>query len=415
MPEVAKQIHARGLKTDGFNEPGPGVLGGIGEVAGGAGTAIKRMVKDDRPGTYGWQKGQLPPEYADVLAQLDMDDAIGSLTLANMAVGAFDQVTFGVPHGIVDLGHSTVNAVMDIASGDYRAAGEHLAGAAVVLLTHLGVKAWRVIRAVGPRTPAGNGARPVDNTPGLKGPEGPGQFVIPSFEGPITAEEARLGAIFELNPEAQAAMGRLIARIGQAGVEKVAGLVEANSRAALFVAEHGEPGVYAILEADGDVTAAGTRLPKRQLAAETTASSATKTLETSYQFVEITDVNGSPIGEFDTVVHDGVATDRFIEDKSARGLKHPKNRKTPGEWARRQIFEKTNTRIQNVRDAVGSRPRPDGLGSSSVPTLDQLRTIREFEFVIESADPDVQVAVEAELANLRAQHPGVRFTARFGK
>jgi hypothetical protein len=93
-------------------------------------------------------------------------------------------------------------------------------------------------------------------------PTQPAQFVIPNFEGPITAQEAKLGAIFELNPEAQAAMGRLIARVGRGGIEQAAEYVQASSRAARFVAEHGESGVYALLEADGDAVLAETKLPK---------------------------------------------------------------------------------------------------------------------------------------------------------
>ncbi len=88
--------------------------------------------------------------------------------------------------------------------------------------------------------------------------------------------------------------------------------------------------------------------------------------ETSYTFVEITDVNGSPIGELDGVIHDGVETDRFVEDKDARGLAHPKNTKTPEQWAERQVFDKTKTRIENLRKATAARPHPDGTGSSSV-------------------------------------------------
>jgi hypothetical protein len=267
MPDVAKQIKARGLKTDGFGEPGAGVLGAAGEMLGGLGAGIKHMVKDDRPGEYGWQKHQMPREYAGALSQMEMDEFESGLTPKNAAICAIDQVTFGVPHGVVDLGRNTISAIGDIAHGEYRAAGEKLSGAAVVLLTHLGVKAWRVISSAKPRAPAtGGGTNPVDNAPGVKGPEGPGQFVIPSFEGPITAQEAKLGAIFELNPEAQAAMGRLIARVGRGGVERVADLVQTSSRAALFVAEHGEAGVYALLEAEGDVNAAAMKLPSRQLA-----------------------------------------------------------------------------------------------------------------------------------------------------
>ena len=282
MPEVAAQVKARGIKTDGFHEHGPGFLGAVGGVLGGLGAGLKHMVKDDRPGKYQWQKAQLPDEYAGALSQMEMAEFEGGLTPKNVLIGAIDQVTFGVPHGVVDLGRSTVGAIGDLAHGDYRAAGENLSGAAVVLLTHLGVKAWKATRTPSPGAPApSGGAAPVDNTPGLKGPQGPGQFVIPNFEGPITAQEAKLGSIFQLNPEAQAAMGRLIARVGRAGVQRAAEFVQANSRAALFVAENGEAGVYALLEADGDAAVAETKLPKRQLGPGAEPAPAEPTVDTA--------------------------------------------------------------------------------------------------------------------------------------
>lgn len=172
---------------------------------------------------------------------------------------------------------------------------------------------------------------------------------------------------------------------------------------------------------DADATpATSTQSPDATPATSTQAPDATPATpappqqETAYQFVEIADVDGSPIGEFDTVIHDGVATDRFVEDKSAKGMKNPKNRQTPEQWAKKQIFEKTSTRIQNLNKAASSRPRPDGAGSPSVPDVAQLRAIKEFEFVIESADADVKAAVEVEVNNLQAKYPGYRFSARFG-
>lgn len=57
----------------------------------------------------------------------------------------------------------------------------------------------------------------------------------------------------------------------------IAELVQANSRAALFVAEHGESGVYALLEADGDAALAETKLPKRQLESGTSPTSPSPT------------------------------------------------------------------------------------------------------------------------------------------
>lgn len=262
MPEVARQMQARGLKTAGFNEPGNGVLEAAGGVLGGLGDGLKHALKDDRPGKYQWQKVQLPPEYEAALSQMEMAEFEGNLTVRNAILAGIDQVTFGVPHGIVDLGGNTLSAIGDIRNREYHAAGEKLAGAAVVLLTHLGVKAWKVIRSFRRRAPEGEQAKQVDNTPDLKGPEGPAQFTIPNFDGPITAEQAKLGAIFELNPEAQAAMGRLIARVGREGVQAAAELVQANSRAALFIAENGEVGVYALLQANGDIALAESKLPR---------------------------------------------------------------------------------------------------------------------------------------------------------
>lgn len=266
MPELMKLTKARGYKLDGFAEPGATAGEAAGGFLGGVGAGLRHAVKDERPGAYQWQKAQLPDEYAGVLSEMEMAEYEGGLTPKNALVGAFDEVTFGVPHGMVDLGRSAVGAAKSATDGEYRAAGEQLTGAAVVLLTHLGVKVWKVLRALPsrPRRPVGGLG---DDRGGLKGPEGPGQFVIPSFEGPISAEEARLGAIFELNPEAQAAMGRMLARIGRGGVERLADLVRADNRNALFVAEHGEAGAYALLEANGDVAAAELRLPNRQLAA----------------------------------------------------------------------------------------------------------------------------------------------------
>ncbi|MEZ4462932.1 MAG: hypothetical protein R3F43_00065 [bacterium] len=58
----------------------------------------------------------------------------------------------------------------------------------------------------------------------------------------------------------------MISRIGRGGVERVAGYLR-NREAAAFVAEHGEAAVYALDEAQGNVAAARTRLPARQLGA----------------------------------------------------------------------------------------------------------------------------------------------------
>ncbi|HWU89053.1 MAG TPA: hypothetical protein VN253_17430 [Kofleriaceae bacterium] len=281
MPELARVFKARGLKTDGFQEPAESWT----NVFPALGNGLRNAVKDPRAARYREQAHQLPPEYYRALWDLEKADVERGLAPKNVVRSLVDHVTFGVPLGIVDLARGTARGIGDLVDGEYEHAGHNLAGAALVVLAHLGVKAWHVARGAiaatsrtNPRSGGQTGQGQAD--PGHAGssttvrePDGPGQFTLPNFQGPITAAEARLGAIFALNPEAQAAMGRLISRIGTGGVERVAGFVQREHRAALFVAEHGEAAVYALLEAGGDVTAARTRLPSRQLAPAESAAS----------------------------------------------------------------------------------------------------------------------------------------------
>jgi RHS repeat-associated protein len=129
--------------------------------------------------------------------------------------------------------------------------------------------------------------------------------------------------------------------------------------------------------------------------------------------VEIVDARGASLGEFDEI-----APGRFIEDKSATGVGTPNPKtgrvhNTPADWAKKQIFDKTKTRINNLTmSATATRPTPGG--SPTVPTLAEIRSIRAIHFRIYSAESAIQAAVNAELANLRALFPGWTFTAQFG-
>jgi len=128
--------------------------------------------------------------------------------------------------------------------------------------------------------------------------------------------------------------------------------------------------------------------------------------------VEITDAQGNPIGEFDRVQNG-----KFVEDKSAHGLltPHPKTglpQQTADQWAQRQIFDKTQVRIANLNRATATRPTAGG--SSTVPSLQEIKGIRHLEFRVESSTPAVQAAVEKQLAALRSQNPGWTFTATYG-
>ena len=142
LPNVVRWIKARGLDTSLYAEPSESWT----RIFPGMGRGIKRFVKDDRPGKYQSQKPRLPDEYIDVLSKMETAEYERNLTVKNTIIAAIDEVTFGAPHGLIDLGRSTVSGIVDVAHGEYEQAGEKLSGAAIVVLTHVGVKAWRSVR-----------------------------------------------------------------------------------------------------------------------------------------------------------------------------------------------------------------------------------------------------------------------------
>jgi hypothetical protein len=143
-------------------------------------------------------------------------------------------------------------------------------------------------------------------------------------------------------------------------------------------------------------------------------SSGGKAPSGDYRGVEYVDSGGVALGEFDRI-----SGDVFIEEKSAHsiGKVNPKTGKpfpgsTPEEWAKKQIFDKTVTRLENLPKATATRPTKGG--SPDVPDLSSIQHIRKYEFRIDSSTPELKKAVEAELENLRKKYPDWTFNAEFG-
>jgi hypothetical protein len=131
--------------------------------------------------------------------------------------------------------------------------------------------------------------------------------------------------------------------------------------------------------------------------------------------VEIVDHRGNPLGEFDGI---DMSQKAFIENKSATGLEtlNPRTNlpaQTPEDWAKKQIFDKTQIRIKNLENAIETRKTPGG--SDSIPVIEQIRDFKKLHFRIDSDAPSVVKAVEAELENLKKASPDWEFTAQFGK
>lgn len=130
------------------------------------------------------------------------------------------------------------------------------------------------------------------------------------------------------------------------------------------------------------------------------------------KLVEIVDATGNPLGEFDEIV-DGA----FIEDKSAAGLSVINQAtgqpyQTAQSWAVTHIYDKTAIRIANLEKASETRPKIGG--SDNVPSLDEIKDIREIKFRVESTESSVKVAVESQIKRLTQDFPEWKFSAEFG-
>ncbi len=133
---------------------------------------------------------------------------------------------------------------------------------------------------------------------------------------------------------------------------------------------------------------------------------------TTYKGVEIVDAKGAPLGEFDRI-----EGSTFVEEKSAKGLGtiNPNTGQpyqTPDQWAQRQIFDKTSVRIDNLSQAVDTRPTAGG--TPDVPGISDIQQYHDLEFRIQNASPTVQNAVQTQLEALKVKYPDWNFTAKFG-
>jgi len=130
--------------------------------------------------------------------------------------------------------------------------------------------------------------------------------------------------------------------------------------------------------------------------------------------VEIVNSAGAPSGEFDGI---DMLRQAFMEDKSAAGINtiNPNTGQpyqTASQWAQNQIYNKTQTRINNLSNAVNTRPTVNG--SPTVPSLQEIQGFKKLFFRIDYSDANLIQAVEDQLVNLRSQFPNWEFSAHLG-
>jgi len=108
----------------------------------------------------------------------------------------------------------------------------------------------------------------------------------------------------------------------------------------------------------------------------------------------------------------------FFEDKSAKGLNRLNPRtglpaQTPQQFADKQIFQKTRTRIENLNNGAAAT-RATKQGTQTVPNLDQISGINKFVFRFDANTPELRSATNVSLEKLRVEFPNYKFDATFG-
>ncbi|WP_224363527.1 hypothetical protein [Hyalangium versicolor] len=214
MEAVRRELARRGLKLSDYPEraeQGSDVLRGLGKAA--ADALNSSPVSDGaRYANMAVQLQQLPPVYQQAAWALERALAEEHFSASNMPLGAFDQLTFGVPLGFYHLAAGTAHGLGELAERQYEQATRELAPAALLVALHAQGKVARASRG---------GAR-------------------------LSLPELRLEAL-------RSVAWQLTERLGVEGVGELARYVRASREAAVLVGAGGEQAAVALCEAQGNV------------------------------------------------------------------------------------------------------------------------------------------------------------------
>ncbi|WP_224366029.1 hypothetical protein [Hyalangium versicolor] len=221
MEAVRRELGRRGLKLSDYPERGevPGdVLRGLGQAAADAlnsspssdGARYQRMSEQLR---------QLPPAYQRAQASLERELMREHYAPGRMALGAIDQLTFGVPLGFYHLAVGTAHGLGDLTQGQYEQATRELAPAALLVALYAGGKGARYLAET-----RGAGAR-------------------------LSLPELRLETLRRV-------AWQVTERLGVDSLAELSRYIRASREAAVFVGAGGEPAAVALYEARGDVARA---------------------------------------------------------------------------------------------------------------------------------------------------------------
>lgn len=242
MPAIEARLRARGIELgdyqdrastvgDFFRGVGEGLSGMMNTSEAARGAIGNRMAAQtlDMPAPY--------REARDAVTRALLEEA---MTPSNIALGALDQATFGIPSGLYGLVASTGAGIWSLFEGDLDDAGRELVPALVLLVT-LGAT-----RGLGARGGGGGTGAP------RGGGGGRVRFRTPAVGGAITAEQA----IAQLPTALRNGATALLQRFSDAEINRAAGYARRSSGAAAVIEQHGPNGVRGLLGSGGDPAAA---------------------------------------------------------------------------------------------------------------------------------------------------------------
>jgi hypothetical protein len=221
MEAVRQELERRGLKLKDYPERGEqarDVLRGLGHAAK---DALNSIPASDgaRYLRMSQQLQQMPPAYQQAQAELERELMSEHYAPGSVALGAFDQMTFGVPLGFYHLGVGTAHGLGELTQGHYEQATRELAPAALLVALYVGGKGARYLA-----TREGVGAR-------------------------LSLPELRLEALRHV-------AWQVAERLGVDGLGDLARYIRASREAAVFVGAGGESAAVALYEARGNVARA---------------------------------------------------------------------------------------------------------------------------------------------------------------
>ncbi|QSQ22993.1 hypothetical protein JY651_49230 [Pyxidicoccus parkwayensis] len=219
--EVAREeLRQRGLALTDFPERdfrASDLARGLGRAADDVAASIP-LVGGSRSVDVSYLPQQLPPPYREAYQAVQKAQYLGAFAPGNVALGAFDHLTFGVPVGFYHLASGTVRGGVSLAEGEYEEATRQLTPAALLVGLYAG----------------GTGARAFR-------------------EAPLSRQEgARLQAVVPRVEALKAVLERLEAQLGEGAVGELAQYLRQSREAALLVAEWGETGARTLHEARGN-------------------------------------------------------------------------------------------------------------------------------------------------------------------